>query len=173
MLKATYDLDTKVLTIFGNNIKTFVETIDEMGEWRTVNDTDGVPLFDVQLDFDDSIDETSKNTELNVENYNLQYVNLIKISEDKDGVMYEMGHNWMNAELTVIKTKKGLKVLGTTDEIKFEANNNTRYEVRSKEGYILFESKSLNKTSDYKVLHGSEKCFVVAIDELGIERKLN
>ncbi len=173
MLKATYDLDTKVLTIFGNNIKTFVETIDEMGEWRTVNDTDGIPLFDVQLDFDDSIDETSKNTKLNVENYNLQYVNLIKISEDKDGVMYEMGHNWMNAELTVIKTKKGLKVLGTTDEINFEANLKTRYEVRSKEGDMVFESKSLNKISDYKVLHGTEKCFVVAIDELGLERKLS
>jgi hypothetical protein len=171
MLKATYDLDTKVLTIFGNNIKTFVETIDEMGEWRTVNDLDGNPLFDVQLDFDDSIDE-NKHTKLNVENYNLQYVNLIRLSDNEDGQMYEMGHNWQNAELTIIKTKKGLKVLGATDEIKFVPNHNTIFEVRSKKGDVLFESKSLNKTSDYKVLHGTEGCFVVAIDELGLEKKI-
>ncbi len=170
MLKATYDLDTKVLTIFGNNIKTFVETIDEMGEWRTVNDTDGVPLFDVQLDFDDSIDE-NKNTILNVENYNLQYVNLVKAQDGFIGV--EMGDNWQNAELTIIKTKKGLKVLGTTDEIKFTPSKNTRYEVRNKVGDVVYKTKNLNAFSDYTVLNVCKDCVFVAVDELGIERKLN
>ena len=111
MLKATYDLNTKVLTIFGNQIKTFVETIDEMSEWRTVNDLDDNPLYDVQLDFDDSIDKTSADTTLNPENYILQYVNLIKLSEDT----YEMGHNWQNAELTIIKTQPTLEVLTATE----------------------------------------------------------
>jgi hypothetical protein len=163
MLKATYDLNTKVLTIFGNEIKTFVETIDEMGEWRTVNDLDDNPLFDVQLDFDDSIDETSADTNLNPENYNLQYVNLIKLSEDT----YEMGRDWQNAELTTIKTQP-LEVIGVSNEIKFNPTNAT-FEVRNDKGEVKLSTKSLNKASDYSVLNGGS---VIAIDINGIEKKL-
>lgn len=109
-MKAIYNLTTKVLIVLGDEIQNFIETIDEMGEWRTLYDKEGNPLFDVQLDFDDSIDK-GRNTTLNPNNYNVQYVNLIKTSEDSE--TYSMGDNWKNIELTIIIDKPSVKILGT------------------------------------------------------------
>jgi hypothetical protein len=113
MMKAVYDIYTQILIVTGDNIQTLVTIITEMGEWNSVNDLEGNPLYDIQLDFDDSIDEGT-NTELNVDNYNLQYVNLIPTG-DKEYPLTS-GTDWRNAELTIIKSKPHMEVLGIKGE---------------------------------------------------------
>ena len=110
-MKAVYDITTKQLIIIGDTITTLILIVDEIGGWYTINDLENNPLYDIQLDFDDSIDIESENTELNHKNYNLQYVNLV---EDKTSVgSLTQGNNWDNIETTIIRTKPFLEILGT------------------------------------------------------------
>jgi hypothetical protein len=110
-MKAIYNLTTKLLIVTGDAIKNFIETVDEIGEWRTLNDTEGNPIFDIQMDYDDSIDKTETDHTLNPDNYNLQYVNLVV--DEFQGVI--QGEDWRNIELTIIEDKPSfsLKILGT------------------------------------------------------------
>lgn len=176
MLRAIYNLTTKVLIVTGNEISTFVEVIDEMGEWRTLCDTEGEPLYDVQLDFDYSIDETSKDTSLNPENYNVQFVNLIKLSEDKvsASTTYEMGHDWKNAELTIIRDKPSLEVIGVTEQFKFNPLTAT-FVVADINGKELLRCKSGNRASDRSVEYRTathQEATILAIDDNGLTRKI-
>lgn len=165
MLKAIYNLTTNVLIVTGNGITTFIETIDEMGEWRTLYCNHGYPLYDVQLDFDDSLDET-KETELNPNNYNVQYVNLIKGEGDE----LEMGGDWQNAELTIIKDEPRLEVVGTTNKFDFNMDTATFF-VTDRDGKLIKKTKSLNEASDTSVL--SKDCGgVVGVDADGIIVKI-
>lgn len=109
MLQATFDISTNILTILGDRVNPFVEYVTEMGEWNTLySNFTNLPLFDIQLDFDDSIDTKSENTTLNPENYNLQYVNLVM---NPDG-SYHMGSDWRNIELVILHSQPFLKKLG-------------------------------------------------------------
>ena len=94
----------------GDTINTLIKTVDEMGEWDTLNDINGNPLYDIQLDFDDSIDKESEDTKYNHENYNLQYVNLVEDNFSLGSL--KQGDNWDNIELVVISTVPFLKTLG-------------------------------------------------------------
>lgn len=96
-MKATYNIPTKHLIIIGDKIKTIDKVIDEMGEWDTIKGLNGKPIYDFQLDFDDSSDR-GEDTINNESNYNLQYVNLVKLGNDE----YIMGDDWRNIEITFI-----------------------------------------------------------------------
>jgi hypothetical protein len=107
-MEATFNITTKELTIVGKNISPVAVVIEELGEWGCINNLKGKPLYDFQLDFDDSIDDSEK-PERNFKNYSLQYVNLVR---EKGKKTLTIGQNWKIAELTVICGKKNQKVLG-------------------------------------------------------------
>ena len=167
MLRAIYNLTTKVLIVTGEGISTFVEVIDEMSEWRTLHDTEGNSLFDVQLDFDDSIDE-SEDTLRNPKNYNVQYVNLILMEGSTD--TYEMGNDWRNCELTIIEDIPTPRVIGVTNEYLFDTVR-ASFVISDDKGKELLVTKSGNRASDFSYEHiGSA---ILAIDdETGVTKKI-
>ncbi len=113
MMKAVYNISTSLLIIMGENIRTLIKT-NSNDEWDTVYDLDGKPLYDFQLSFDDSIDDT-KHTTLNPSNYNLQYVNLIPDTRGSEGDLTQ-GEEWRNAEIAIIRTEPFLELLGVVSK---------------------------------------------------------
>ena len=67
----------KQYVVIGNGLPVQVRRFDDYSDWDSVNDLNGEPIFDVQIDFDDSVVE--KDTD---KYYQFQYVNLIY---DEDG----------------------------------------------------------------------------------------
>jgi len=67
----------KAYAVFGKGLPVQIRRFDNYSDWDSVDDADGYPIFDVQIDFDDSVemDDTDKY-------YQFQYVNLIY---DEDG----------------------------------------------------------------------------------------
>jgi hypothetical protein len=85
----TFDTDEPVITkvilsttdkayaVIGTGLPVQVKRFDDYSDWDSVNGMDGLPLFDVQIDFDDSVEMDDPN-----KYYQFQYVNLIY---DEDG----------------------------------------------------------------------------------------
>ena len=161
MMKAVFDLSTNQLTVIGNDIQTLIFTVTEMGEWNTVNDLEGNPLFDIQLDHDDYASDGGSLT--NPINYSIQYVNLIKGFSD----VVEQGEDWRNAELTVITSQPYLQVLGISNEYKFDRNT-AKFLVEDKDGKELIFCTSLNMASDIFTSNNGSK--MTAIDENGLKK---
>ena len=63
--------------VIGKGIPVQVKRFDDYSDWDSVNDLNGEPVFDVQIDFDDSVKMDDEN-----KYYQFQYVNLIY---DEDG----------------------------------------------------------------------------------------
>jgi len=63
--------------VIGKGIPVQVRRFDDYSDWDSVNDLNGEPVFDVQIDFDDSVKMDNED-----KYYQFQYVNLIY---DEDG----------------------------------------------------------------------------------------
>ncbi len=67
----------KRYAVIGEGIPVQIRRFDDYSDWDSVNDLNGEPVFDVQIDFDDSVKMDNKD-----KYYQFQYVNIIY---DKDG----------------------------------------------------------------------------------------
>lgn len=67
----------KQYVVIGKGLPVQVRRFDDYSDWDSVNDLNGEPIFDVQIDFDDSVKMDDKD-----KYYQFQYVNLIY---DEDG----------------------------------------------------------------------------------------
>lgn len=67
----------KQYVVIGKGIPVQVRKFDNYSDWDSVNDLNGEPVFDVQIDYDDSVKMDDEN-----KYYQFQYVNLIY---DEDG----------------------------------------------------------------------------------------
>ncbi len=67
----------KQYAVIGEGIPVQIRRFDDYSDWDSVNDLNGEPVFDVQIDFDDSVKMDNKD-----KYYQFQYVNIIY---DKDG----------------------------------------------------------------------------------------
>ena len=83
--------------IVGVDIPVQMGIISEYSEWSSVMKFDGELVFDMQLDFDDSVKLKNE-----LEYYQCQFVNLIKLDEPKGHQTYEMGEDWQNPEEFII-----------------------------------------------------------------------
>ncbi len=86
--------DEKKYLVIGKGIASQIISFDDYSDWDTINDFNGEPLFDVQIDFDDSVYQKNE-----LDYYQFQYVDLIY---DDDGNPTQ-GSSWGNAEITVTK----------------------------------------------------------------------
>jgi|15BtaG_2_1085339.scaffolds.fasta_scaffold01870_8 hypothetical protein len=75
----------KEYLVFGRGIPTKIISFDDYSDWDTVVDLNGEMIFDVQIDFDDSVKLDNPN-----DYYQFQYVNLIY---DDDGNQRQ-GEDW-------------------------------------------------------------------------------
>lgn len=106
-MKATYNLETRVLVVSGKEILPFTVIIPEnefYEYWDTVEDLNGNSLYDINIWFDhfDDIDHSINNPK----NWQAQYVDLIG---EGDGI--RVGNDYRQLELTVIGEKVMKKVL--------------------------------------------------------------
>ena len=87
----------KKYVVIGKGIPTQTIKFDSYSDWNSVISLDGYPVFDVQIDFDDS----AKLVKLDNPNkyYQFQYVNLIW-KDDQDG--WEMGSDWQSVDVEVV-----------------------------------------------------------------------
>ena len=61
----------KQYVVIGDGLPIQIISFNDYSDWDTVNDTNGDPVFDVQIDFDDSVKMLNKDRY-----YQFQYVNL-------------------------------------------------------------------------------------------------
>jgi len=106
-MKATYNLETRVLVVSGKEILPFTVIIPEnefYDYWDTVEDLNGNPIYDINIWFDhfDDIDHSINNPK----NWKAQYVDLI---DEGDGI--KVGNNYRKLELTVIGERVMKKIL--------------------------------------------------------------
>lgn len=80
--------------IIGKGLPIQVRKFDSFSDWDSVQNLDGEPVFDVQIDFDDSVKLDNPN-----EYYQFQYVNLIW-REDQDN--WEVGLDYQGVEPEVV-----------------------------------------------------------------------
>jgi hypothetical protein len=166
-MKAVFNIDTNLLIITGNEIKTHVKVIEKMGGWDTLSDLGNNPIYDYQLDFDDSMDKISDFTYANPKNYNLQYVTL-KETGIKE-CPYEQGNDWNSIELTLISTEPTLQIHGCKSELVFNPST-ARFIVKDNEGKELCNCMSLTMASDIYITNHGASFF--AIDTNGIKKVL-
>lgn len=166
-MKAVFNIDTNLLIITGDKIKTYVTVVEKMSEWNTLLDLGGNPIYDYQLDFDDSLDKISDFTYANVKNYNLHYVTLKETGNEE--CPYEQTGNSNNIELTLISTEPTLQIHGCKDELIFNPSS-ARFIVKDKEGKELCNCLSLTMASDIYLANHGAKFF--AIDTNGIKKVL-
>ena len=82
--------------VIGRGIPVQVKRFDNYSDWDSVNDLNGEPVFDVQIDFDDSVKMDDEN-----KYYQFQYANLIY---DEDGTLTTgLDYNFAN-ELIITQT---------------------------------------------------------------------
>ena len=86
--------DENKYLVIGKGIASQIISFYDYSDWDTINDFNREPLFDVQIDFDDSIKMDNPN-----DYYQFQYVDIIY---DDDGNSTQ-GDSWGNAEITVTK----------------------------------------------------------------------
>ena len=86
--------DENKYLVIGKGIASQIISFYDYSDWDTINDFNREPLFDVQIDFDDSIKMDNPN-----DYYQFQYVDIIY---DDDGNSPQ-GDSWGNAEITVTK----------------------------------------------------------------------
>jgi len=105
-LSAVYDRTSKIWSVTGENIKPFsyAHDIEQDGDvWHSVNCAKtGEPIFDINLWFDDSIDETNAEHNYdpysNIKNYGFQFVEL----EMENGTL-KTGSNFRSGNLQLIQ----------------------------------------------------------------------
>jgi hypothetical protein len=83
----------KQYVVIGKGIPVQVRRFDNYSDWDDVNDLNGEPVFDVQIDFDDSVKMDNENNY-----YQFQYVNIIY---DEDGNA-KTGLDYYNADELII-----------------------------------------------------------------------
>tara|TARA_R110000787_G_scaffold220447_2_gene329202 strand:+ start:498 stop:1010 length:513 start_codon:yes stop_codon:yes gene_type:complete len=86
--------DEKKYLVIGKGIVSQIISFDDYSDWGTIVDVNREPLFDVQIDFDDSVFQKYE-----LDYYQFQYVDLIR---DEDGITTQ-GCSWGNAKITVTK----------------------------------------------------------------------
>ena len=101
----------KEYLVIGTGLPMQVKTVDEFDEWNTINDNEGKSLFDVQVWFDDSIEQEDKD-----KYYGFQYVDLIPDTSVEDKEYLTQGNNWRNPNKIIITDK-------LISEIIIEINN--------------------------------------------------
>ena len=84
----------KQYVVIGKGIPTQVRKFDSYSDWDSVQDLNGEPVFDVQIDFDDSVKLDNPN-----DYYQFQYVNLIW-REDQDN--WEVGLDYQSVDVEVV-----------------------------------------------------------------------
>ena len=156
-MKATFNIKTKVFTVTGKEIMPFKTTIqsDHDDYWDSVQSKKtGEPLYDINLYCDDFVG-ADKFDDKNPKNYQAQFVNLIL-----GGEFTEVGNDYRNLPLKV-----------TTGE--FNPLIAT-YFIYTKNGKVLFKTKSLNKASDFTVINKVKypNMTMIAIDEFGFKKVL-
>jgi hypothetical protein len=80
--------------VIGKGIPVQVRKFDSYSDWDSVQDLNGEPVFDVQIDFDDSVKLDNPN-----EYYQFQYVNLIW-REDMDN--WYVGEDYQSVKVEVV-----------------------------------------------------------------------
>lgn len=106
-MKATYNLETRVLVVSGKEILPFTAIVPEnefYEYWDTVVGLDGNSLYDINIWFD-HFDDTNHSIN-NPKNWQAQYVDLVGEGDD-----IRVGDDYRQLELTVIKEKVMKKVL--------------------------------------------------------------
>lgn len=73
----------KQYVVIGKGIPVQVRRFDDYSDWDSVNDLNGEPVFDVQIDFDNSVKMDNENNY-----YQFQYVNLIYDEDANTGLDY-------------------------------------------------------------------------------------
>lgn len=86
--------DENKYLVIGKGIASQIISFYDYSDWDTINDFNGEPLFDVQIDFDDSVKMDNPN-----DYYQFQYVDII-YNDDGNS---RQGDSWGNAEITVTK----------------------------------------------------------------------
>ena len=84
----------KQYVVMGKGIPTQVRKFDSYSDWDSVQALKGEPVFDVQIDFDDSVKLDNPN-----DYYQFQYVNLIW-REDQDN--WEVGLDYQGVDVEVV-----------------------------------------------------------------------
>jgi hypothetical protein len=92
----------KQYIVVGEGLPIQVITFESYSDWDSVNDFEGKPLFDVQIDFDDSVKMNNPN-----DHYQFQYVNLIY---DENGSC-STGLDYDNADEIIITNEPIAKLV--------------------------------------------------------------
>jgi len=83
------NVQEKQYLVMGKGLPVQVRTFNEFQDWDSVQDKDGVPVFDIQIDDDEGCDEP----------YQFQYVDLIWREDDDN---WEVGEDYQSVKVEVV-----------------------------------------------------------------------
>ena len=89
--RVVLNVEEKQYIIIGKGLPIQVRSFEEFQDWDSVNNNDGEPVFDVQIDNDEGCDEP----------YQFQYVNLIWCEDEEN---WEVGDEYEGVKVEVTYT---------------------------------------------------------------------